>query len=87
MIMTHPEMFYYSGLTIERYLFRDRPERRDDVPEGWNVFLNREWTALSEGDLSGFSRVTNLPTHVHGTVLAWYRSPSTGTQASPPPAP
>lgn len=86
MIMTHPEMFYYSGLPIQRYLFQDRPERRGDVPEGWNVFLNREWSALSEGDLSGFSWMTNLPTHVHGTVLAWYQGRSSGAEVSPPPA-
>lgn len=72
MIMTHPELFYYSGLPIERYLFRQQLKMQGEVPAGWNVFLNREWAELAEGDLAGFSMITGLPTHVRGTVLAWY---------------
>jgi hypothetical protein len=72
MLWTHPEIFHYANVTVNahnRYVFAKPFDLRQD---GWIVFHKREWKEWSQRYPERFSRTSELPTHVRGTVLTWY---------------
>lgn len=72
MLWTHPEIFYYADANVHaynRYRFADP----FDIEEaGWVLFHRREWEKWSQRYPDRFSKITELPTHVRGAVLAWH---------------
>ncbi len=74
MLWTHPEIFHYAGVSVDavnRYQF-EKPYDMDK--EGWVLFHGDEWRVWSAVYTSRLSRITAIPTHVSGTVLAWYEN-------------
>ncbi len=77
MIRTHPELFHYSHVRVMpsvRYGF-DLDPGFTPPGDAWLVLHATEWASYSTGMPDRVVRVTELPTHVPGTVLARYSAP------------
>jgi 4-amino-4-deoxy-L-arabinose transferase-like glycosyltransferase len=80
MIRTHPELFYYSHVTVMpsvRYGF-DLDPGFTPPPNAWLVLHASEWASYSTGMPDRVKWVADLPTHVPGTVLARYSAAPEG---------